>query len=171
MKKIIKSYIIFAIIIITLQLFMFNNIGFLGFINPWIYILLLIIIPQNIKNNYFMIIAFFIGLILDSLFYTFAINTISLISIAWIRPMIIKKIFSGKNYNKKKFISIQNNGLYPYLKYISLIVLIHHSIIITIDYVSFIKLDEILFKILLSSFMTIIIITCISFVNILNKNE
>ena len=171
MTKIIQSYIIISFIIITLQLFMFNNVNFLGFINPWIYIFMIIIIPQNIKKNYLIIIAFFIGIILDSLFYTFAINTIALISISWMRPLIIKKLFSGKNYNKKKFISIRNNGFYTYLKYISIITLIHHSIIIIIDYAFFINFNEIIAKIIMSSLMSVIIITCISLINIFNQNE
>ena len=171
MKKNIKSYVITSFIIITLQLFMFNNINFLGFINPWIYILIIIIIPQNIKNNHLIIIAFFIGIILDSLFYTFAINTISLISVSWIRPLIIKKLFSGKNYNKKNFISIRNNGFYAYLKYASIITLIHHSIIVIIDYTFFINFSDIIVKIIMSPLMSIIIITCISLINIFNQHE
>ena len=150
---------------------MFNNVNFLGFINPWIYILIIIIIPQNIKNNHLIIISFFIGIILDSLFYTFAINTISLISVSWIRPLIIKKLFSGKNYNKKNFISIRNNGFYAYLKYASIITLIHHSIIVIIDYTFFVNFSDIIVKIIMSSLMSIIIITCISLINIFNQNE
>lgn len=171
MNKIIKQYIFFAFIIITLQLIMFNNVNFLGFINPWIYIILIIIIPQSIKDNYLIIIAFLIGLLLDSLFSTSGINTISLISVAWLRNYILKKIFSGKNYDKKKFISIKNNGFNLYLKYVTLMVLIHHGILILVDYINFIKISEIIIKTILSSIVSIIIIMCFSFFNTLNQND
>ena len=171
MNKIIKQYIFFAFIIITLQLIMFNNVNFLGFINPWIYIILIIIIPQSIKDNYLIIIAFLIGILLDSLFSTSGINTIPLISVAWLRNYILKKIFSGKNYDKKKFISIKNNGFNLYLKYVTLMVLIHHGILILVDYINFIKISEIIIKTILSSIVSIIIIMCFSFFNTLNQND
>ena len=171
MNKIIKQYIFFAFIIITLQLIMFNNVNFLGFINPWIYIILIIIIPQSIKDNYLIIIAFIIGLLLDSLFSTSGINTISLISVAWLRSYMLKKIFSIKNYDKKKFISIKNNGLNLYLKYVTFMVLIHHLILILVDYINFIKISEIMIKTILSSIVSIIIIMCFSFFNTLNQND
>ncbi len=171
MNKIIKQYIFFAFIIITLQLLMFNNVNFLGFVNPWIYIILIIIIPQSIKDNYLIIIAFMIGLLLDSLFSTSGINTISLISVAWLRNYVLRKIFSGKNYDKKKFISIKNNGFNLYLKYVTLMVLIHHGILILVDYISFIKISEIIIKTILSSIVSIIIIMCFSFFNTLNQND
>jgi len=171
MNNIIKQYIFFSFIIITLQLIMFNNVNFLGFINPWIYIFLIIIIPASIKENYLIIISFLMGLLLDSLFSTSGINTISLISVAWLRNYLLKKIFSGKNYDKKKFISIKNNGFNLYLKYVTTIVFIHHGILILVDYVNFIKISEIMMKTILSSIVSIVIIMCFSFVNTLNQND
>lgn len=171
MNKIIKRYIFFSFIIITLQLIMFNNVNFLGFINPWIYIMLIIIIPQSIKENYLIIISFLMGLLLDSIFSTSGINTISLISVAWLRNYVLKKIFSGKNNDKKKFISIKNNGFNLYLKYVTTIVFIHHGILIIIDYINFVKISEIMIKTILSSIISIVIIMCFSFVNTLNQND
>ncbi|MAZ00683.1 MAG: hypothetical protein CMP58_00625 [Flavobacteriales bacterium] len=150
---------------------MFNNVNFLGFINPWIYIILIIIIPQSIKENYLIMISFLMGLLLDSIFSTSGINTISLISVAWLRNYVLKKIFSGKNNDKKKFISIKNNGFNLYLKYVTTIVFIHHGILIIIDYINFVKISEIMTKTILSSIISIVIIMCFSFVNTLNQND
>ena len=53
------------ILLLAAQILIFNNMDFLGYINPYPYILFIILYPVNGNKTGLLIASFFLGLILD----------------------------------------------------------------------------------------------------------
>ena len=64
MNNIVANFLRF-IVFLTLQILVFNNIKFLGFINPQIYLIPLLLLPLEMKKWIQYVIAFTTGFIID----------------------------------------------------------------------------------------------------------
>ena len=155
----IKDYSIIFIkilLLIFLQLIVFNNINLFELINPSIYILFFILYRFDQSQISLLMVSFFIGITIDFFSNTAGANTIASITISLIRPTIIK--FSlGEVY---EFNSILNKNIKQVnrLFFIFLIVFIHQLLFFMFEYFNFMMLISILKNSILNSFFTIIIL-------------
>ena len=126
MNKLV-SHIILALILILSQGLFFNNINFLGSINPFIYIFFIAYFPLKNNRTFFIFCAFIFGLIIDVFSDTHAIHPAATLTIAFLRPYFLKLYF-GMAYEHQvvKFNSIE---LRQNLFYLLSIILIHHLIL------------------------------------------
>ena len=92
MNKIIFN-IILALILILSQALFFNNINFLGSINPFIYIYFIAYYPIKNNRTLFIFYAFIFGLIIDIFSDTHAIHAAASLTIAFLRPYFLKLYF------------------------------------------------------------------------------
>ena len=150
------------ILLVFFQVLIFNHINFLGYINPYIYILFIALFP--VRNNHIVIlfISFFLGLCIDLFLDTGGIHAAACVSIAYIRPILIKSSF-GMIYEHQ---TIRFNAVDfgPKLTYISLLTLIHHLILFSLEIFSISKVILILQKTLFSSIFSIILIILITII-------
>ena len=107
MNKIIFN-IILALILILSQALFFNNINFLGSINPFIYIFFITYYPIKNNRTFFIFCAFIFGLTIDIFSDTHAIHAAASLTIAFLRPYFLKLYF-GMAYEHQvvKFNSIE----------------------------------------------------------------
>jgi len=126
MNKIVSNIILALILILSQGLF-FNNINFLGSINPFIYIFFIAYFPLKNNRSFFIFCAFIFGLIIDVFSDTHAIHAAATLTIAFLRPYFLKLYF-GMAYEHQvvKFNSIE---LRQNLFYLLSIILIHHLIL------------------------------------------
>ncbi len=155
MNSIVSSNIARFIVLILIQVIVLNNINFLGYINPYIYILFIILYP--IKNNrlLFIFLSFLLGLTIDLFLDSGGVNAAACVSIAYIRPVILKFVF-GIIYDHQtvKFNTIEFGQR---ITYFSIIVLIHHLILFSLEVFNTSQILLILKKTLFSSIFTIIL--------------
>ena len=149
--------IIQFIALVLLQVFVLDNIQFLGYINPMIYILFILSLPVRFPKWLSLILAFILGFIIDIFSNTLGINTFATVFLAFIRVPIINLIISfdeGANPSP----SFRSFGVNNYVKYIVSGVIIHNFILFMIESFSFTSFGFILLKVLLSSIVTILLI-------------
>jgi len=155
MNNIILKNSIRFIILILVQTLVLNHINFLGYINPYIYVLFIILFP--IKNNrlFFIFISFLLGLIVDLFLDSGGIHAAACVTIAYIRPMVLKFVF-GMTYEHQtiKFSSTEFGQRFSYF---SMIIFIHHIILFSLEIFNSSKIILILKKTLFSSIFTIIL--------------
>ena len=94
---------------------------------PFIYILLFVYIPNNYPKWLVLLIGFFTGFLIDFSNYYGGIHAICCLIICFLRPNILKIIF-GDVLNTND-IKIEKESFFNKLKYLSLVVLIHHLFI------------------------------------------
>jgi rod shape-determining protein MreD len=139
--------------LVVFQVLILNHINFLGYINPYIYILFIALFP--IKNNRMALIllSFLLGLTIDLFLDTGGVHAAASVLIAYARPVILKSSF-GTIYEHQtiKFNSVDFGSK---LTYFTLLTVIHHLVLFSLEIFSFSKIILVLQKTLFSSIFTI----------------
>ncbi len=141
--------------LILLQALVLNNINFLGYINPYIYILFIVLYP--IKNNrlLFLFLSFLLGLTLDLFLDSGGVHAAACVTIAYIRPVLLK--FSFGTIYEHQTIKFSSTELGQRITYFSIIIFIHHLILFSLEIFNSSNIILILKKSLFSSIFTIIL--------------
>lgn len=155
MNSVIAANSIRFIVLVTVQVLICNHINFLGYINPYIYILFIILFP--VKNNrlLFVFLGFLLGLTVDMFLDTGGIHAAASVSIAYARPVLLKSSFGTiYEYQSIKFDLVDFGSK---LTYIVFVTLVHHFILFSLEIFSISKILLILQKTLFSSIFTILL--------------
>jgi len=155
MNNIIIRNIIRFIILVLIQVVVLNKINFLGYINPYIYILFIILFP--IKNNrmLFIFLSFLLGLTVDFFLDSGGVHAAACVTIAYIRPLILKFSF-GMTYEHQS-VKFSTTEFGQRFTYFSLAIFIHHLILFSLEVFNTSKIILILEKTLFSSIFTILL--------------
>ena len=155
MNNIIFRNITRFLFLVLVQIIVFNNINFLGYINPYIYILFIILYP--IKNNrvLFIFLSFLLGLTVDLFLDSGGVHAAACVTIAYARPVILKFAF-GMIYEHQT-VKFSSTEFGQRLTYFSIITLIHHLILFSLEVFNTSKIILILQKTLFSSIFTILL--------------
>jgi len=155
MNNAITTNIVRFIALVLVQVLVLNHINFLGYINPYLYILFIILFP--IKNNrlLFIFLAFLLGLSVDLFSDSGGIHAASSVAIAYIRPVILK--FSFGAIYEHQTIKFSNTDIGQRLTYFLIVILIHHFLLFSLEIFNISKIILILKKTLFSSIFTLIL--------------
>ena len=167
MNKIVSN-LIAGLVLIFLQGLFFNNINFLGSINPFVYVFFIAYFPLKNNRTFFIFCAFVYGLIIDIFSDTHAIHAAATLIISFFRPNLLK-LFFGIAYEHQvvKFDSID---LKQNLLYLFSIIFIHHLILFGLEIFDISKISLILKNTFGSTIFTFVVIY-ILFELILNRKK
>ena len=143
------------ILLLTAQILLFNNINFLGYINPFPYVLFIILYPVN-GNKYGLLIAsFFLGLLMDMFLNSGGVHTTSCLILAYFRPSIFKFSF-GLSY---EYQTVRlNDVLTPErFSFLFLSIVLHHIFLFILEIFTIDFFWNIIVRTLVSTIFTIII--------------
>jgi rod shape-determining protein MreD len=170
MIKLLLRHIIRFIFLVIFQVLILNNIQYTGFLNPYLYILFILMLPFETPNWFLMILAFFLGLIIDLFSNTIGIHASATVFLAFLRPILLQIISPRDGYEPGTRPIIAHYGLGWYLKYTVILVLAHHFFLFFVEVFSFSDVHRTLIRILFSSSFTIVLIM-ISQLFILRRNK
>ena len=132
----------------------------MGYINPYLYILFILLYPINNNRALFIFLSFLLGLSIDLFLDSGGVHAAACVTIAYIRPIFLKFSF-GMMYDHQT-IKISSSELGQRLTYFSLMTLVHHVILFCLEVFSASKILLILKKSLFSSIFTIILCVLIT---------
>lgn len=156
------KYSIWFVCLILLQEFLFNNIQFIHFLSPYIYIFLILILPLNMFTAYVMLIAFSMGLSVDIISNGITgAHAAACTLIAFCRNMIIKISIPKGEYEKQSAATAMQIKLKPFTMYAFIIVLLHHSVLFMIEIFSFESFLFTLIRIIASTIVSTVFIILI----------
>jgi len=142
--------------LLLLQSFLLNNINFFGFINPNIYLLFIIVYRLDGNSTTLIILGFVLGLLIDLLTQGSGGHTIASLTIAFLRPFIVRFSF-GVNYDLPMGM-IKGSPLSQRLIYLLLMILVHHLVLYSIIYFSLDNTLTILKNTLFTSLFTFVLV-------------
>jgi rod shape-determining protein MreD len=154
---------LFFVLLILLQVLLFNNIQFSGYVNPYVYILFILLLPVDIPAWLLLILSFFTGLIIDFFSGTPGMHTSACVLAGFTRPWVLRVVSPREGYDAGSVPSMAAYGFRWFLSYTLLIVLIHHT---TLFYLEVFRLSEFfrtMLRVLLSSLFSITFILLIEF--------
>ena len=128
MNNFIIKHIIRFIVLITIQILVLNNVLFMGYINPYIYILFLLLLPFDTSRWLILILAFCLGISIDAFQNSMGIHAFSCVLIAYCRRPILHFLLPQLKNKKQNYLefSLQEFGLQRALIYTGTLVFIHH---------------------------------------------
>jgi len=153
--------------LILLQLIVLNNINFLGYINPFLYILFIFLYPLKKIDFSLILLSFFLGLFIDIFSNSGGINSAATLFIAFIRIPVLQSVIGNREIDFNS-VSIKKLPFYKLLYYITILTFIHHLIVFGLEYFKWNNFKIIIIKTVLTSIFTIILIL-ISFTFISRK--
>ena len=164
MNNFILKYIIRFVFLITIQVLVLNNILFMGYINPYIYILFLLLLPFDTPRWLNLILAFCLGISVDAFQNTMGLHAFSCVLIAYCRRYILHFLLpqlKNKKQSNLEF-SLQEFGLQRALFYTRSLVFIHHFSLFILE--SFqLEIIRIFLRTLLSSIVSITLLIIIQY--------
>ena len=164
MNNFILKYFIHFVFLITIQILVMNNVLFMGYINPFIYILFLLLLPFDTSRWLILILAFCLGISVDAFQNTMGLHAFSCVLIAYCRRPILNFLLpqlKNKKQNNLEF-SLQEFGLQRGLIYTGSLVFIHHFSLFILEAFQ-LELIRILLRTLGSSIVSIILLIIIQY--------
>ena len=112
-------------VVMLLQVLLFNQLQLWGACHPYIYVLCLLMMPITLPHNVDMIIGALVGLVMDMFCNSVGIHMASCILIMFIRPYLLGAVVNDKDRLNEQ-ISLRAIGMEALLKYVIILVLVHH---------------------------------------------
>lgn len=145
------------VLLVLFQVLVLNNIQFLGYINPYLYILFILSLPVQTPRWFSLVLAFALGLTIDAFSNTMGMHAFATVLVTFLRDGIIK-LFTAIEEGNNPTPSFHTFGVSAYIKYVVVMVFIHHFTLFFLEAFSFTNFWITGAKILLSSLITILII-------------
>ena len=156
-RQIITNIIRFVILILV-QVILLDHINFLGYINPFLYLIFILIYPLNGNQFLLILLSFLLGLFIDIFGDSGGVHAAACVFIAYIRPQVLKFSF-GISY-EYNMIKINKSPFVERITYISLMVLLHHLVLFSLEIFSLSHILLLLKSTLFSGIFSIILIFC-----------
>ncbi|MDE0535166.1 rod shape-determining protein MreD [Tenacibaculum sp. L6] len=155
--------ILLFVFLLLLQVLVLNNILFLGYVNPYVYIVFIFLYP--IKENRFpvLITAFLLGLSVDAFSNSGGIHTFATLFIAYLRLFFFKVIFKKSTTDYQLF-NLRHESFDKVFNYTAILTLIHHFILFSLTNFSFYNFTNVLINTLFSSIFTLLLYFLGSFI-------
>lgn len=143
------------ILLLAVQIVIFNNMNFLGFVMPLPYILFIILYPVNGNKTGLLFASFLLGLTMDIFSNSGGVHATACLTLAYLRPYLFKFSFGiSYEYQTIKL----NDVLTPErFSFILLSVVIHHFTLFLIEAFQVSFFLDILIRALLSTIFTVIL--------------
>ncbi len=165
MNNVISVNIVRFIVLILVQVLVLNHINFLGYINPYLYILFILLYPINNNRLLFIFLCFLLGLTMDLFSDSGGVHAAACVLAAYARPIFLKTSF-GMMYDHQT-VKVANSELGQRLTYFALLTFVHHLVFFSLEIFNTSQILLILKKTLFSGLFTVIL--CLLITILFNK--
>jgi len=142
------------ILLITLQLLIFNNIEFSGYVNPYVYVMFILILPFSIPSWLLLLLSFLTGLVVDLFSGTMGVHTFATVMAGFVRPWIVSLNVTAEVADPDLSPSSHRNGMRWFFIYTLTVVFVHHLTLFFIEIFSFSHFLHTLLRVILSTAVT-----------------
>lgn len=153
----ILKQILGFIFLVALQVLVFNNILFAGYLNPYIYLIFILFLPVITPRAYVLLLAFLIGFIIDLFENSGGVHIAATVFLAFVRPLLLQ-IASRKRGSDFEELKIRNLETGNFLVYAILAIFVHHFVLFAIEAYDFTRLGTILARTAVSSAFTLLFV-------------
>lgn len=155
------------ILLLAAQIIIFNNINFLGYINPYPYILFIILYPVNGNKSGLLVASFFLGIIMDMFSNSGGVHAAACVVLAYFRPYIFKFSFGlSYEYQTVRLNDVLNTERFSF---ILIAVAFHHFTLFVLEIFRLNFIWDVVLRTALSALFTIVI--CIILIYIFKPNR
>lgn len=155
MNSVLILNIIRFILLIAAQIVIFNNIDLFGYINPYPYILFILLYPVNSNRAGLLIASFLLGLTVDLFANSGGVHAASCLILAFVRPTFFKFAF-GLSYEYQT-IKINDRLSPERFTFIFISILTHHLVLFLLEFFKFTFIFDALLRTIVTTLFTLIV--------------
>lgn len=152
-----SKYILYLLLIVLLQVLLFDHLQIAGWGLPMIYVLFLMNLPIQVPRWAEMLVGASVGLVFDIWNSSLGVNMAGCIAFSYLRPILLDKMVLNLERVKGEIYG-RSVGRIEYAKCLALLTTMHHLMVFTLEAWSLQNWWIILLQTLISSIMTILII-------------
>ncbi len=145
------------VLVMVLQVLLFNQLQLWGVCHPYIYVLCLLMMPITLPHSMDMLIGAVVGLFMDIFCNSMGIHMAACILLMFIRPYLLGVIVNDKDRLNEQ-ISLRAVGMEAFAKYVVILVIMHHMTVFLLAAWSWTHIGFVLLETLVSSIITISLI-------------
>lgn len=124
----IRKYSIFFIVLVLLQVFLFDNLNLSVYIHPLVYVAVLVLLPMQTRPISTLGLGLLLGLCVDFLSGNAGLHTIASLSTAFFRPYILTLIVGREDMKEGGMPMPEKLGMGKFVKYLTAVVLAHCAV-------------------------------------------
>lgn len=132
-NKLILSNVLRFLLVMLLQVLVFNYINLDGYINPFVYLYFVLLIPFETPLWLVLILSFFAGFTQDMFLSTGGLHAAASTAIAFMRPVLLRTIVSKREYESGLQPGVADLGWKWFLTFAGVSILIHSLIVFYLD--------------------------------------
>jgi cell shape-determining protein MreD len=158
MIKVLPRNIFRFVLLVLVQVFIFNNIQFSGYINPYVYVLFILLLPFETPGWLLLTLAFLLGFSIDILSGTLGMHTAATVFMAFLRPFVLQVFSPRDGYEAGTYPRVHYYGFNWFLKYAAILILAHHLVLFYMEIFRFSDFFSTLLRVLLSTVFSLTLI-------------
>lgn len=151
-------YLLSFVAILLVQVLILNNLNLGGYINPWLYVLFILILPVEMPNWVLLVFGFFTGLIIDAFLNTIGMHASATVFLAFLRPLFLRFLAPRDGYEPGSLPVPSHFGFGWFLKYAIVSITAHHLFLFIVEAFTLENFFVTLWKTILSSLATLVVI-------------
>jgi cell shape-determining protein MreD len=163
MNNILIKNIIRFILLVIIQVFVLNNIRIYGYVNPYIYVLFILLLPFETPGWLLLVSSFLLGFTIDFFSHTPGMNAAAAVFMAFCRPGMILLLSGSKGIEQGMKPGIKDMGFKWFFLYSIILTFLHHIVLFYIEIFRFNEFFFTLYRVVLSTAATIILVILIEY--------
>ena len=163
--------IIYFIVFVALQTLVINNIHLFGIVTPFLYIYVILKFRIDLSRTGLIILSFLLGLIIDIFSNTMGLHAASCSFIGFVRNPLLEQFVDMKELTARSVPSIRLLGLSKFIRYMLIMVMLHHVILFSIESFSFFQPWLMFTRMISSMLLTMLLMFITEAFNLGNKKK
>jgi rod shape-determining protein MreD len=159
----ILRHILRFVVLVAVQGLILKNVEPLPGLNPFLYVLFLLLLPVELPGWLGLLIAFVTGWCVDLFYGTPGMHTATCTFIGFIRPAVLRFLAPRDGYEFGNQPTMQDMGRAWFLTYAAVLVVAHHFVLFFLEMFTFREFFYTLLRILMSSVASLLLITVTQF--------
>ena len=151
------KYIFQFVLLVAFQVLVLNNIEIFGYMNPYLYIIFVLMLPSDINRNLLLILGFFLGFCIDVFENSGAVHASATMLVAFLRPYIFKLMAGPANVEIDRM-NIQTLGTMRFMVVATFLVFVHHFWLFMLEAFTLSELLQVIQRTFFSAIFTLLLI-------------
>lgn len=169
MNRSVVGYIFSFIVLVLLQVLVFNRIALFGYATPFLFLYFILKLPTSLSANWVMTLSFIMGLIIDVFSNTPGMYALSAVSVAFVRRSFIALVLQRGNEEASLVPSFRSFGSEYFSVYAFCIILLFCILVFVIEAFSFFSPLILILRILSSTLLTFVLVLALESLNLKRK--
>ncbi len=158
------------ILLMSFQVLALNHMNLGGYLNPYIYVLFIMLLPVHINKSLLLFLGFGTGLCIDYFGNTLGLHASATLLLAFMRPGVIQLFFKNLDFSEKETPDISRFGFMGFAKYTFVLVIFHHLVLFYLESLSFVGFLDTFLAVVYSSLLSTTVLMIIMLIIGARKN-